>query len=268
MNSANFRSTDSVTLRYLDHGRPGGAPVLFLHGYTDSWFSFSRVLPLLPMDIRAIVPHQRGHGDSDRPEGPYTIDAFARDAVELMEALGLDSAIIAGHSMGSFVARRMAEIAPGRVRGLVLIGSARAARNEATLGLANEVLGVRDPVDRRFIREFQMSCVQRDVPEEFMDRVIEESAKVPARLWKDVLAALLEAPPPAASPCPTLIVGGDCDSVFSAAEQRALADHIPHADFRLYEQVGHSPQWEVPEQFTRDLVEFVRRIGTPVAAAV
>src|SRR5262245_27885783 len=61
-------------------GEPDAEPIVFLHGFTDSWFSFSRILPMVRRDrFRAIVPDQRGHGDSCRPLVGYDLEDFAAD---------------------------------------------------------------------------------------------------------------------------------------------------------------------------------------------
>src|SRR5688572_4001694 len=106
-------------VHYAEQGDPGGEPILFLHGYTDSWFSFSRLLPLLPNRYRALALDQRGHGDSERPDGRYTVDDFAADIVAFLDAVGVEQATVVGHSAGSFIARRVAQIHPARVARLV-----------------------------------------------------------------------------------------------------------------------------------------------------
>ena len=73
-----------IRLRYAAQGASDAPAVLMLHGATDSWFSFSRVLSLLPPDLRAIVPDQRGHGDSDKTASDFTLDSMAADAVALL----------------------------------------------------------------------------------------------------------------------------------------------------------------------------------------
>ena len=55
------------TLHYAQQGDRSGEAIIFLHGYSDSWFSFSRVLPLLSPEYHAFALTQRGHGDSDKP---------------------------------------------------------------------------------------------------------------------------------------------------------------------------------------------------------
>src|SRR5574341_1389047 len=95
-----------VELPYVEQGDRAGVPVIFLHGITDSWRSFERVLPHLPKSIHALALSQRGHGDADRPVAGYQPQNFAADVAAFIEALKLGPAVIAGHSMGSTIAQR------------------------------------------------------------------------------------------------------------------------------------------------------------------
>src|SRR5688572_21587059 len=147
------RLSNDLRLRYLEQGPAEGDAVLMLHGLSDSSFSFSGVLPLLPHTLRVIVPDQRGHGDSDRP-ARYSMDEFALDALELLDALKVPRVTLVGHSMGSFVARRVAAFAPARIERLVLIGAGPSGDNAATREVAAEIHGLSDPVDPEFVRRF------------------------------------------------------------------------------------------------------------------
>ncbi len=258
--STRVRLSTGVALEVAERGAPDGEPVLFLHGYTDSWFSFSTVLDRLPPTIRAIVPTQRGHGDSERPECCYRPADFAADAVALLDALGVARATVVGHSMGSFVAQRVAIDAPGRVTRLVLIGSGTTVRTPAVLDFHQSVRKLTDPVSPAFVRDFQHGAITRPVPAAFMNRVVSESEKLPARVWRDVLDRLIA---DAVNPLEridteTLIVWGDKDAMFPSADQTALAGAIRGSRLVIYAGVGHSPQWEDPERFASDLMAFFR----------
>src|SRR5215813_5937014 len=121
---ADARLSTGVRLRYAESGDPAGHPIILLHGYTDSWFSFSRALPYFDPSHHVYILDQRGHGDSDRPASGYTFSDFAADVIAFMEAKGIKRATLVGHSMGSIVAQGVALLAPERVERLVLIGSA------------------------------------------------------------------------------------------------------------------------------------------------
>jgi non-heme chloroperoxidase len=240
---------DGIRLNYVHGGPIDGAAVIMLHGITDSSFSFSRVVPLMPPDLRVIALDQRGHGDSDRPAGGYTMDDFAGDVIGLMDTLGIAHATLVGHSMGSFVARRVAERAPERVSRLVLMGTALTCRNAVVADLQSAVDSLTDPVDETFVREFQLGTIHRAVPPEFLETVIAESRKVPARVWRAALLGLVRFQPQWPISCPTTIVGGELDAVFSIEEQTALFLATEHSTLHLEPRVGHALHWEAPERF-------------------
>jgi non-heme chloroperoxidase len=82
-------------------GGPTGEAIIFLHGYSDSWFSFSRVLPLLSAEYHAFALTQRGQGDSDKPDCCYTPDDFAADVDAFMDAVGVEETTLVGASTGA-----------------------------------------------------------------------------------------------------------------------------------------------------------------------
>jgi pimeloyl-ACP methyl ester carboxylesterase len=265
MRHSDVRLKTGVRLHYVEQGDPNGPPIILLHGYSDSWVSYTRVLPLIDRKYRVYIPDQRGHGDSDRPASGYTFPDFAADVIAFMDAKGLKKATIVGHSMGSFVAQHVATMAPERVEKLVLVGSAPAVSNGVVLELQREVSALTDPVSPKFVREFQTSVISQPVPGEFMDRVIQESLKLPARVWRDTMAGMLAQNSKVTLgeiKAPTLIIWGDRESVFpNRSDQEALRKAIPNATLKVYAGIGHCPNWEEPERFVKDLQEFMGREG-------
>ncbi len=252
--------SNGLKLPYVERGDPAGVPVLLLHGYTDSWRSWEPVLPYLPAAIHAVAPTQRGHGDADRPLAGYGPHDFAADAAAFMDALGIGPAVIVGTSMGSIVAQRFAIDFPERTRGLVLVAAATTWRTPAALELWEVVATLEDPIDPGFVREFQESTLAQPVSPVFVDTVVAESLKVPARVWR---AALREghleanlAPELSAIQSPTLIVSGDQDAIHSRSEQAALVRSIPGARLLVYANAGHALHWEEAAHFAADLAAF------------
>jgi non-heme chloroperoxidase len=250
-------------LHYAERGDPTGEAIIFLHGYTDSWFSFSRVLPLLSPEYQAFALTERGHGDSDKPECCYTLEDFAADVDAIMDALSIEEATLVGMSGGSFIAQRVALDYPHRVSHLVLISSAVTLRdNEAVMGLGEEMLALEDPISPEFVREWQEVNVYHPVPDEFFATVVSESLKLPARVWRDYWEGVVLAPDHAARlgeiEAPTLILWGEQDAVFSREDPERLAEAIPGATLKVYPETGHSVHWERPEQVVRDLEEFMK----------
>ncbi|WP_265562100.1 alpha/beta fold hydrolase [Sphingomicrobium arenosum] len=109
-------------IAYVEAGNPDGPPLLWLHGYTHSSRAFTPLLPYVT-DHRLIVPDQRGHGASAKPDCCYTISNYAEDALLLLDHLGIEHSAVAGHSLGSFVAQEMAARAPTRIGHILLFGS-------------------------------------------------------------------------------------------------------------------------------------------------
>ena len=94
------------------------------------------------------------------PADGYTIDQFAADVVAFMDAVGIARATLIGHSMGTFIARRVAQIRPKRVARLAFIGSSITALNDVTLEVREGVRPLADPLPLEFVREFQASALK------------------------------------------------------------------------------------------------------------
>ena len=260
---ARVRLDTGISVRYAEAGDPAAAPIIFLHGYSDSWYSFSPIMPLLGTRYRLIAPDFRGHGESDKPAAGYGMRDLAADVLALMDELEIRQATIVGHSMGSFVAQQLALAAPGRVTRLVLVGSATGVRgmNEPAAFEA-AVDSLEDPVSIDFIRGFQESTIHHPVPPAFLDSVVGESRQLTAAVWKSLLAGMIATPPAAGlaeTRIPTLLVWGDFDAVFAKAERDRLAAALPAAERLDYADTGHATHWERPARFVADLEEFIRR---------
>jgi non-heme chloroperoxidase len=250
-----------VRLPYVEQGDPAGVPVLMLHGYTDSWRSFELLLPHLPPRVRAIAVTQRGHGDADRPATGYQPEDFVSDVAAFMDALELPAAVLVGHSGGSYTAQRFAIEHPDRTLGIALVGAFRALHGKPELHeLWQAVAELRDPVDPDFVREFQESTATQPVPVEFMEAVIAESRKVPARVWQATLKGLLDAEAPTETgtiTAPTLILWGDRDTLCTRRDQEALVAAISGARLVVFQGTGHAVHWEQPERVAAELAAFV-----------
>ncbi len=99
-------------------------PALFIHGWGVSAYTFHRNLrPVADAGVPVWAFDLKGHGYSDKPvaAAEYTLDALARHVVDVMDTLGLERAMLVGHSMGGGIAVRVATSAPERVAGLVLL---------------------------------------------------------------------------------------------------------------------------------------------------
>ncbi|MDQ3547500.1 MAG: alpha/beta hydrolase [Chloroflexota bacterium] len=254
-----------VRIPYVEQGDRRGIPVLLLHGYGDSWHSFNPMFPYLPPSIRAIAPTLRGFGDAGRSETGYTVDDFANDVLAFMDALNIQAAVLAGHSMGSMIAQRVAMQYPERTLGLLLIGSATTFQDNLVVRELNDVVAtLSDPIDPDFVREFQTSMFTRPAPPAFLDTLVAESLKAPAHVWKSALAGILAidfSDKLSRIDAPTIIVWGDQDPICPRAEQEALLAGIRDSRLVVYRDMGHAPNWEEPMAVTANLIDLIGRIA-------
>jgi non-heme chloroperoxidase len=264
MEFATTRLATGLRVHFAQQGNPTGEAIVFLHAYTDSWFSFSRVLHLISPAYHALGLDHRGHGESDKPDCCYTADDFAADVDAFMEAVGIEEATLVGDSSGGLIAQRAALDYPRRVSRLVLIGSPTTlVNNETVMKAGEEMLAVlEDPIPPEFVREFQESTIHYPVPEEFLAGAVSESLKVPARVWRDywegVLLTVDDTSRLGEIMAPTLILWGERDAVLGREEQERRAAAILDATLKVYPDTGHAVAWERPEWVVRDLQAFMK----------
>ena len=258
------RVQSNLTLSYVDQGEHSASTVVLLPGPLDSWRCFEPVLDQLPPTLRAIAVSQRGHGDSDKPEAGYTVQAFADDLPAFLDALGLDRAVIAGHSGAGLFARRFALDHPDRVAGLVLEATPLTLRGDARAEsfVDSVVNDARDPVDIELVRRV-IGDTAGALPMAFAEAMVRETLKVPAHVWRATFAGLLDYDDTAELErlsVPVLVVWGDADDLVTSDKLDALLNAIPHAQLVTYPGIGHSPHWEDPSRFAADLVRFLEQL--------
>lgn len=261
-----------IRLSCAVQGDPAAPAVVMLPGPTDSWRSYEPVLERLPSSVRAIAVSQRGHGDSDRPERGYRVEDFAADVVPLLDALEIGRAVLVGHSGSCPVARRVALESPERVAGLVLEASPTTLRDDAGLEafLASVVSDLEDPIDPELVRTFVADTSTDAMDPDFVDVLVAEVLQVPARVWKEMFAALQEYDDTdrlESIAAPTRLVWGDADQLVGRDMQDRLVGSIPDATLLVHPGVGHTPRWEDPARFATDLAAFVRRTNQAAATA-
>ena len=254
-----------LTLSYAEQGDRSAPALVLLPGPTDSWPSYEPVLDALPPSIRTIAVSQRGHGDSDKPPSGYRVEDFAADAASLLDALGIERAVLAGHSGSCLVVRRVAIDRPERVAGLVLEASPTTLRGDAGFEsfVHSVVSGLTDPIDPGFARSFVADTSSDEIGPEALDGFVAELLKVPARVWRETFSALLTYDDQAELGrivAPTLLIWGSADRLVGREMQEQLAGLIPAGELVVYPGAGHTPRWEDSSRFAADVGAFVERL--------
>lgn len=257
--------SNGIRLQYAEQGASSGIPVILLHGFTDSWRSFEQVLPLLPESIHAYALSQRGHGTSDHSANEYRPEDFAGDVAGFMKHFNIKSAVIVGHSMGATVAQRFALDHPEMTKALVLAGAFASYNNNASVDELKQFISkMDDPIDFGFAYEFQKSTLFNPIAMEYVESYAKESMKVPARIWKAIANQLMNVnyiKELSEVKSPALIIWGDRDNFCSGADQHTLHTALKGSILTVYKDVGHAIHWEDPQRFTKDLIDFIIRIG-------
>ena len=127
-----FITTNGIRMHIAEQGR--GPLVILCHGFPESWYSWRHQLPAIAsVGFHAVAPDMRGYGQTDRPSeiDQYTLLHLVGDMTGLVDALGADTAVIAGHDWGAAVAWHCALLRPDRFRAVIGLSVPFRARGPA-----------------------------------------------------------------------------------------------------------------------------------------
>jgi pimeloyl-ACP methyl ester carboxylesterase len=256
---------DDITLAYRECGN--GYPVVFISGFASTMDMWNPpVLSAIAGHYRVIVFDNRGMGYSGSSGRPYSIPQFARDTALLMDALGITSAHILGHSMGASIARELALAHPERVNGLVLVsGECRhdgpPVRPEILAQLTDKRGTMQEVAGRMFSLLFPPAWLSAHDPWQYCPEVdepiTEENVARQARAflsWNGSYDRLGEIRSPA------LIVTGMDDVVIPPGNSRILHAQIPGAELVEIPGAGHGLMYQEPDRFSEYVLDFLGRI--------
>lgn len=117
--SHKYLQVGTVRWHYVEAGNPSGPTVLMLHGLPESWYSWSKVLPLLDPSFHYIVPDMKGYGQSTATDSDYNWHTVAKQTLELMDSLKVNKFFIVGHDWGAIISSVMVSDHPERFLGYV-----------------------------------------------------------------------------------------------------------------------------------------------------
>jgi 3-oxoadipate enol-lactonase len=270
---------DGITLAATAHGQ--GPPLLMIPGLGSTRNVYAPIVPLLAEHHRVIVFDQRGIGDSDITDGPYTMAQLAADAASVLDAAAEESAAVFGASMGGMVAQHLALDHPERVSKLVLActgpGTPHAvpADRDATRALLGK--GAKTPEEAyRIACTVLYSRAFQATHQDFIEQQIRERARRPvkARAFSAQYEAVRHHDTWDRLPSlrmPVLVVHGTEDYVMPPGNGELLAQRIPGARLVLLDGLGHLFFHEDPQRAAQTVVEFldapVRATGRAAPAA-
>lgn len=249
----------------LAHGDVGrGLPVVLLHAFPLNRSMWEPQIAALFGECRCIVPDLRGFGDSPQG-GPYTMDRYADDVAALLDALQIEQAVVAGLSMGGYVAFALLRRHRKRIRALVLsdtratADTPEAAQKRLDLIEVARTQGVDAVADRQLSGLVGKSTREKqpDLVERIRSIILRSSVEGIVGALDAMRTRLDSTPLLAGIDVPTLILVGEEDAVTPAKEARAMHEAIPKSRLEVIPEAGHLSNLERPAAFNRALSDFV-----------
>jgi 3-oxoadipate enol-lactonase len=249
-------------------GEPGGTPLVLGHGIFLDSSVWDEVLAQLPADRTVITVDGPGHGASDPPPPGWSLAQHATAIVEVLDALGVPRAVLAGHSWGGMVSLRTALAAPGRVAGVGLVNTplTRTA-GRARLGFRAQQLVLRTTGPSPFFARRAAAALHdaRSLERrpELIQRTVARMAGRRGSVLADAVRAVVLDPPDvvdqlARLTVPVAVVAGEHDYVLPPALRSTLRATAPDADLTLVEG-GHISPEEDPAGVGRALRALLAR---------
>ncbi|HEY6007292.1 MAG TPA: alpha/beta fold hydrolase [Geobacteraceae bacterium] len=259
---------NGINLAYDDHGT--GLPVVLIHGFPlcrKMWHP--QVQKLTEAGYRLILPDLRGFGESDAPDGPYSVEQFADDVIALLDHLCIEKAVVGGMSMGGYVLFDLCERYPGRLAGACFITTRAVADDEAgkarRLQLAQEVMKFGPQVvaaafEKLLFAEASLTERPKLVAEVCRWMTANDSRGLAGGLLamrerKDYTALL------PTFTLPALAIGAAGDKAAPPELSRAIATAIPGCRHCIVPDAGHLANLEHPGAFNRCLLDFLEEVA-------
>lgn len=260
--------SNGVNLYYEEHGN--GEPLLLIMGFTVSSIGWHWNVPSFAQDFRTIVFDNRGVGQSDKPDIPYSMSMFADDAAGLLDGLGIDQAHVFGISMGGMIAQEFALRYPQRVKTLVL-GCTNCGGPTVIPSKDPDVLNMLGNIAALDVQQAALVMTKVAVTPWFMQKHMDVLLQMNQMSMqhptpKHGMVRQMQAIQghdtydrlPQIS-APTLVVTGKEDGLVPPENSVTITQRIPNADLVLLSNASHMFHMELPTATAEIVKGFIRR---------
>lgn len=261
-----YKSINGFDMFYRDQGN--GIPLVLIHGFPLTGDIWDPQVKALSTKSRVIVPDLRGFGKSGVTDGTYTMELYAQDLKKLLETIGINKAVLAGLSMGGYIAFAFRRLYPTAVRGLLLLDTRAGADSEegkkGRLALAQRARnGEMDTIaDEWAGRLFAPSTIKTrpDMVHTVREAIFHTSPEAIA----NASLGMMERPDSTSLlkdiTCPVLIMVGDEDRLTPVEEARLMASQIKNARLEIIKGAGHLTCLEAPESVNEGMLKFLSEL--------
>ncbi len=252
-------------IAYDDSG--SGIPTVFVHGFPLRRTMWNPQVSGLSQISRCIVPDLRGFGESV-VEGPYTMDRYANDIAELLDACSVRRAVIAGCSMGGYITFAFWRRHRERVLGLALCDTRPGADSEGALEKRRAMIHAARTDGSAAVAELMIDSLLGPTTRERCPEVEREVRAMMISTPVEGVTGAIEAmmnrpdstPALATIDVPTVVITGEDDAIVPVSEARAMADAIRDSVFEVVPGAGHLANLERPAAFNTVFSEFLARL--------
>lgn len=262
-----YVTVNGIRMMVRKRGATGGQTLLLVHGFPLDSRMWREQLSGLAGRARVIAPDLRGHGLSDAPQEPYSMEQHADNLAALLDHLDVEKAIVAGLSMGGYVTFAFWRRHPERVAGLALVDTR--AEPDTPAGKASRdvtAARVREAGPRMLVDEMMPKLIapQNLAGERITAPLREMILGQPVAGLTGALRALRDrvdsTPTLPTITVPTAVIVGEADTITPPADAAVMAAQIPGAQLVVIPRAGHLSPMENPDAVNKVLQELIERV--------
>ena len=260
-------TVNDVEIAYRDEGT--GLPLIFLHAFPMNQRMWDEQLEALKPHCRVITLDLRGFGESQSPNSSYSLEDMASDVRALMKHLSVDRAVIAGLSMGGYIAMAFYRNYPDAVRALVLsdtrtVSDTDEGRSRRFLSAQKAAQEGPAAIARDMVPVLLGPTSLKERPD-VVERVTRIAESNPSRGIAAAQRAMAGRPDSTSlmseARIPVLLIRGSEDALSPPSEMEAMQKNIPAATLKIIDRAGHLSNLEQPDLFNAALLEFVTALN-------
>lgn len=265
-----IKGGNDCALNVMDYGDENAPPLLFIHGWSQSWLCWMKQVEGLSKKFRLVCMDSRGQGDSDKPRGDehYNDGAlWAADVKAVIDTLGLKNVVLNGWSYGgNVICDYLSRHGTDNIAGLHFVGASVISGSKlpqfgpVLARRVGKLISPNSAISIEHVRKFVRECTAVPVQRELFETVVSWTMQTPAHVrlsllkrtlnWLEFLGTVK---------IPALITHGTLDYVMLPLMAQQLKQAMPHAQLSWYDGIGHMPFLEDPVRFNRELEEFAGR---------